>query len=69
MDPNQKARRSDALFHDNTVSRRNLCDRIANLESLAQCVAYCIDGNCEDGCPMYEMNKCMAPSEIRLYGI
>lgn len=32
MTPTEKARRSDALYHDN-VSRRELCDRIANLES------------------------------------
>lgn len=32
----KKARRSDSLFHDN-ISRRGLCDMIANLESKMAC--------------------------------
>ena len=32
MNATEKGRRSDALYYDN-VTRRNLCDRIANLES------------------------------------
>ena len=31
MTPTQKGRRSDALFHDN-LSRRDLCNKIADLE-------------------------------------
>lgn len=34
MTPTQKARRADALYYDNgNVTRRNLCDRIANMEA------------------------------------
>ena len=32
MNATERARRSDALYYDN-ISRRELCDRIANLES------------------------------------
>lgn len=32
MNATERARRSDALYYDN-ISRRGLCDRIANLES------------------------------------
>ena len=32
MNATEKSRRSDALYYDN-VTRRNLCDRIANMEA------------------------------------
>lgn len=32
MNATERARRSDALYYDN-ISRRELCDRIANIES------------------------------------
>lgn len=34
MNATEKGRRSDALYYDNgNITRRNLCDRIANMES------------------------------------
>lgn len=63
------ARRSDSLYYDN-LSRRALCDRIANLERLANAMPYCWNGWCENGCPFYEStDRCMAVSMARILGI
>ena len=67
MTPTQTARRSDSLYHDN-VTRRELCDRIAHLESdmeRQECTMeydFYTQGSTLDSLGTYWCSKCGRPT-------